>query len=71
MKKEAKEAASDNIVQMYAEIERHLWSRESSRHLVGPSHTEPMTVQGFAATVVKIDLKTVPAPQQQFRWMQT
>lgn len=67
-----KEAASDNIVQMYAEIERHLWWRESCGHLVRPSHTEPMTVWGLAAAVVKIDLKTIPAPQkQQFRWMQT
>lgn len=52
LKKAAKEAASDNIVQMYAEIERHLWWRESSRHLVGPSHIEPMTVQGLVAAVV-------------------
>jgi len=68
--KEVKEAVSDNIVQMYAEIERHLWWRESCGHLVRPSHTEHMSIQGLAAAVVKIDLKTVPAPQQ-FRWMQT
>lgn len=75
LKREKTEAESDNTVQMYAEIERHLWRTESLGRLVGPSHTKPTTVLGPAAAVVKTDLKTVPAQLRQtprrFRWTQT
>lgn len=42
---------------------------------MGPSHTKPTTVLGPAATVVKTDLKTLPAhfrqAPQRFRCTQT